>query len=159
MLGLPEAGVGNSGILSELPKRKDGFMSAIIDFLKAIAGISSTNPLQQNLWRIKDGRAVVAVGRSPELQSIGGAVYLEGQGLKEPVLIVKGEDGDFRCFSNRCAHFGRKLDPVPGNPILRCCSVNHSTFDYEGNTLTGPAKGSIRTYDCELKDGELTIAI
>jgi cytochrome b6-f complex iron-sulfur subunit len=134
-------------------------MSAIIDFFKAIAGISSTSPLPENLWRLSGGSAIVAVDKSPELSNAGGAVYLQGRGLKEPVLIVKGADGDFLSFSNRCTHAGRKLDPVPGQEALRCCSVNHSRFDYKGNKLSGPAKGPIRTYDCELKDGELVITV
>jgi hypothetical protein len=52
---------------------------------------------------------------------------------------------------------GRKLDPVPGQPVLRCCSVNHSTFDFQGQKLTGPAKGPVTVFGTEIKNGNLVI--
>ncbi len=54
---------------------------------------------------------------------------------------------------------GRKLDAEPDGETLRCCSVNHSTFDYEGNKLSGPAKGPIQVYHSQEVDGNLVISL
>ncbi len=134
-------------------------MSVIVDFFKAVAGICQTRPASPESWRLDGNKATVRVGEVPELQSTGGAVYLKGKGLKIPVLIVRDEDNNYRCFSNQCTHFGRKLDPVPGKSVLRCCSVNHSTFDLQGAKLTGPAKKPIQVYPAELEDGNLVIIV
>jgi nitrite reductase/ring-hydroxylating ferredoxin subunit len=134
-------------------------MSILLDFLKSVAGISETKPLDQGLWRLNGNMVTVKIDQVPELQTTGGAFYLTGNGLKEPILVVSDNEGSFHCFSNRCTHFGRKLDPVPGKPVLRCCSLNHSTFDYQGNNIKGPAKKPIRVYRTELKNSELFITI
>jgi len=134
-------------------------MSGIIDFLKAVAGICETDRLGQDLWEFQGDRVTIKLDRIAELRGPGGAVYLKGKGLERPVLVISDNEGNLRSFSNRCTHGGRKLDPVSGEPVLRCCSVNHSTFDYDGNKLSGPAKKSIRVYQTELKDGDLIISI
>jgi hypothetical protein len=54
---------------------------------------------------------------------------------------------------------GRKLDPMGRDPILRCCSVSRSTFDYHGNVLSGPAKSIIQVYQCDVRDGVLEIVL
>ena len=134
-------------------------MSILLDFLKSVAGISETKPLSQGLWRLDGNTVTVKIDKVPELQRPGGAVYLTGNGLKGPILVVSDNEGSFHCFSNRCTHFGRKLDPVPGKPVLRCCSLNHSTFNYQGANLKGPAKKPIQVYQTELKNSELIITI
>ena len=76
------------------------------------------------------------LGEVPELSQAGGAIYLEGRGLKKPVLIVRAQDDKYLAFASVCPHMKRKIDPVPGQPFLRCCSVMHSTFDYEGRKIS-----------------------
>ena len=134
-------------------------MSVLLDFLKSIAGISETKPLDHGHWRLNGNVATIKIDQVSELQQPGGAVYLTGNGLKDPILVVSDVEGSYHSFSNRCTHFGRKLDPVPGKQILRCCSVNHSTFDYQGNNLSGPAKRPIKVYRTELNSGNLLIFI
>lgn len=134
-------------------------MSVIGDFLRSIAGISETKVLDPEQWQLDANVVTIKIDQVPELQLHGGAVCLKGKGLKDPVLVVCDHEGVYRSFSNKCTHFGRKLDPVPGKPVLRCCSVSHSTFDYLGNNLSGPAKEPIRVYLTELKNGELAIVM
>jgi cytochrome b6-f complex iron-sulfur subunit len=134
-------------------------MSFVIDFFKALAGICETRPLSPTLWELQGNEVVVRIRDVPELQRQGGATYLQGKGLHTPVLIVRGDDGDYHCFSNRCTHMGRKLDPVQGKPELRCCSVSHSTFDFQGAKLSGPAKGPIQPYTSHVENDELVIMI
>ncbi len=134
-------------------------MSAIVDFFRAIAGICQTASLSPELWRVEGSSARVQVSNVPELQAAGGAVYLKGTGLSTPILIVKKQDGGYLCAENRCTHMGRKLDPVPGKEVLRCCSVNHSTFDFEGNKLGGPASKPLSLLKSKEENGELVIEL
>jgi len=134
-------------------------VSVVKDFLKALAGICETRPLSPRHWELQGNRATVRIKDVPELQRPGGAVYLQGEGLEAPVLIVLGDDGNYQCFSNRCTHMGRRLDPVKGKPLIRCCSVMHSTFDRGGSNLSGPAKKPILAYSSHVENDELVIVI
>ena len=89
----------------------------------------------------------------------GGAAYLKGKGLNKPVLVVRGDDGKLYAYQDRCTHAGRKIDPVAGEGKLKCCSINHSTFDYDGKPLSGPAKHDIKRYDTEESAGRLIIKL
>jgi nitrite reductase/ring-hydroxylating ferredoxin subunit len=61
---------------------------------------------------------------------------------------------------NRCTHIGgRRLDPVEGKPELRCCSVGHSVFDYEGIKLSGLAKDPLTTFPVEQQGEELIVTL
>ncbi|GAI06791.1 unnamed protein product, partial [marine sediment metagenome] len=95
----------------------------------------------------------------PEPLQKGEAVYLRGGTLPKPVLLLRTEDDRFLAFEDRCTHFGRKLDPVPGESELRCCSLFHSTYDLEGNRLSGPAKRPLTSYAVEQSDGDLIITL
>lgn len=134
-------------------------LSRIVEFFKAIAGICSTEPLGPDLWKLEGGKAAMELSKVPQLTNPGGAVYLSGKGLKDPILIVNGDGGEFHCFSNRCTHMGRRLDPAGRESNLRCCSVSHSTFDYYGNVLRGPAKSVIQVYQCDIRNGVLEIVV
>jgi cytochrome b6-f complex iron-sulfur subunit len=135
-------------------------MGNIGDFFKSVLGICETEELNSDLWRLDGADARITLGQAPQLQQPDGAVYLKGKGLKYPVLVVKAEGERYLAFANRCTHIGhRKLDPVPGKSTLRCCSVNHSTYDYEGKRTSGPAKGDLETYEVELENGELVVKL
>ena len=65
----------------------------------------------------------------------------------------------YLAFRNVCPHGKRKIDPAPGEPLLRCCSVNHSKFDYDGNRLSGPAKEALTKYETTVSEGNLLITL
>ena len=130
-----------------------------MSFFKALLGICETKPLSSDLWGIEDGKISIKLSEVPELSNEGDAVYVKGPGLPNPVLILRDEDEKYLAFANRCTHGGRKIDPVPGERILRCCSLNHSTYDYDGNNIKGPAKEALTGYTVELSDGNLVITL
>ncbi len=132
-------------------------MSAIVDFFKAVAGICATKPLEEGNWELEHDQARIHLDRVPELREVGTAVYLEGKGLDDRVLVVHAEDGELKAFSNRCTHAGRKLDPVSGEKKLRCCSVSHTTYDYNGENISGPGKRPLKVYRTEKQGDSLTI--
>ena len=126
-----------------------------------IFGISATDkPQDEGGWHYESGKLTISLDRIPELTRSGTAVRFEGKILPVRVLVVFGEDRQYQAFHNRCTHLGhRRLDYVPGTETVQCCSVNKSTFTFEGDKIHGPAPQSIRTYPVEVTDGELRIKI
>jgi nitrite reductase/ring-hydroxylating ferredoxin subunit len=133
-----------SAAASEKKEEDGGGMGG---FFKALFGICKTPELDSGRWNLHENEIRVKVSKVPELQKPYGAVYLQGGRLEVPVLIFRGEDGQVRAYSNKCTHMGRKLDPVPGKEEIRCCSVSHATYDYQGKVTGGPAKEPIKVYE------------
>lgn len=131
-------------------------MAAVCKFFKALLGICETKPLSPDLWSVEGGKVVV---KKPDAIPKGGAAYLQGKGLQEPLLIVHTDDDRYLSFTNRCTHAKRKIDPVVGEQKLRCCSVNHSKFDYDGKPLSGPAKEPLKRHQVELSGGNLVLTV
>jgi nitrite reductase/ring-hydroxylating ferredoxin subunit len=131
-----------------------------LSIIKAALGICETKPLSNSFWSVEGNKVRVKLNHMAEPLQKGKSVYLKGKGLAKPVLLLRTEDDIYLAFSNCCTHFGhRKLDPVPGEPKLRCCSVNHSTFDLQGKPIGGPAKRPLKCYAVERSDGDLVIAL
>jgi nitrite reductase/ring-hydroxylating ferredoxin subunit len=104
-----------------------------------------------------NGQLMIDLNRVPELSNPGGAIRLEGLNLPERILVVHGDDGQFRAFRNRCRHMGRRLDPVPGTQAVQCCSISKSTYSYEGSVVYGPAKGPVEVFAVQHANGKLVI--
>ena len=134
-------------------------MPFFTSFLKALLGICETPPLDAELWTVEENHVTIRLGEAPALAPVGGAARLQGKGLASPILIVHADADEYLAFENRCTHFGRKLDPVEGKQELRCCSVNHSRFDYQGSKLSGPAKGPLKKYPLEKRGEELIVTL
>jgi len=127
---------------------------------KRIFGLCETTlPSDPDCWKVAGGKVEIELARVPELQSKEGAIRLEGGGLSERVLVVHGTDGRFHAFRNKCPHFGRRIDPLPGKPQVRCCSLSKSTFDYKGKKVSGPAKRTLTPYRVEVENGMLIISL
>jgi nitrite reductase/ring-hydroxylating ferredoxin subunit len=126
-----------------------------------IFGIPATNrPQNRECWTYRDGKIVVDLRSAVELQKPGGALRLEGRGLPRRVLVVRGEDGRLHAFHNRCTHLGhRRLDPVPGTDTVQCCSVNKSTYTYDGRKIHGPAPRPVTAYPVAVEDHQAIISI
>ena len=107
-------------------------------FFRMLFGICDTQPpVDTGCWRVDQGKIELDLARTPELQEKGGAIRLEGEGVPERVLVIHGRDGRFRAYRNRCTHGGRRIDPWEETKLLRCCSISKSTFDYDGNVVSG----------------------
>jgi len=128
---------------------------------KQLLGICQTRPpADAECWTCVDDRVEILLDRAAELSDPGGAIRLEGSGLRQRLLVVHGQDGSFHAFPNRCTHIGhRRLDPVPGEAELRCCSVGRSRFDYTGGKLSGLARKPIQPLGVEVESGKLIIAL
>ena len=129
--------------------------------LKRLLGICATQlPANSGCWTYADGKLEVILDKAPELSQKGGAVRLEGPSLPKRVLVVHGQDGAFHAFPNRCTHSGhRRIDPVPGEDKIRCCSVRKSIFEYSGKLISGSAKESLEPLALESDGSKLVISI
>lgn len=126
-----------------------------------IFGIPATDkPRDDSGWQYESGQLTINLDRTPELSRAGGTARFEGKGLPVRVLVVRGEDTQYRAFHNRCTHLGhRRLDYVPGTETVQCCSVSKSTYTFGGEKIHGPAPRPIATYPVEVGEKELRIRI
>ncbi len=132
-----------------------------MSIFKRLFGICETRPpADTGCWSYTDGTLEIRLDQAPELSREGGAIRLEGPSLPKRVLVVHGRDGRFHAFHNRCTHLGhRRIDPLPGEDKIRCCSVGKSTFDYAGKRVSGPAPESIETLALEADGDKLIISV
>ena len=133
-----------------------------MEIIRRILGICKTKqPANPACWKYAGNRVEVDLGLAGELVSPGEAIRLEGEKHREGrILVVHGEDGQYYAFRNRCTHIGhRRIDTVPDEAKLRCCSVSKSTFDYEGKVVSGPAKDPLTVLPTEVRDGRLVIRL
>ena len=129
-------------------------------FLDAVRGIPETQlAVIDDAWSFSDGALSLDLSKLPELADLGGAVRIEGVTLVDPILVVLGEDSNYYAFKNACTHAGRMIDPVAGTMTLECCSVSGSTYDYQGNVISGPAEGKLTGYPLELEASQLAIRL
>lgn len=126
-----------------------------------IFGISATaKPQDESGWHYESGQLTISLDRLPELTQAGTAVRFEGKSLPVRVLVVFGQDRQYRAFHNRCTHLGhRRLDYVPGTETVQCCSVNKSTYTFDGDKIHGPAPQPVDTYPVEVGERKLRIRI
>ena len=123
-----------------------------------IFGICKTDPpSDKGSWTFSDGKAEISLTRAPELSEPGNAVRLEGKGLSRRILVVRGNDGQFHAFENRCTHKGSRLDPVGPDEPLQCCSVGQSTFDLDGKVISGPAKETLSILQVEIETDRVIV--
>ena len=129
-------------------------------FQRLLGKCQTVEPEDAGCWSFENGEITVDLNRAPELTRPNGALRLERKDVNPlRILIIRGDDDKYYSFSNRCAHFGRRLDPVPGAGTVQCCSGGKSTYDYTGERLKGPAKGDIKTYKVVESDGKLVVKV
>jgi len=158
--------------IRELPKRAEAATTQRrgktmeIKFLKRsffqrlLGKPATSSPKNPDCWSYSDGKLSIDLKNAPELEKPGGALRFEGGDLPVRVLVFLGEDKKYHAFRNRCTHMGhRRLDPVPGTDTVQCCSINKSTYDYEGRKIYGPAPEPITNYATTLDNNRLVVTI
>ena len=127
---------------------------------KRLLGICSTRqPANAACWSYVEGKIHVELAEAPELQVPEGAIRLEGKGLPNRILVVRGPDEQLYAFRNRCTHMGRRIDPLPNTEKLQCCSVSKSTYDYSGQVMSGPTTDNLVKYPIIIEGNRLTISL
>jgi len=127
---------------------------------KKIFGICETKPpVDNSAWSVVGNAVTLDLGRLPELAKAGGAVRLEGNGLSARIFVMKGDNGEFYVYENRCTHMGRRLDPGERDGTVKCCSVSGSVFDLNGNPVGGAAKKPVTMFPVSLDGNQLRISL
>ena len=130
------------------------------NIFQRIFGICATSPpTDDGCWKYEGGKVTIDISRARELADENGAIRLEQKGLPYGVLLFRGTDGRHHAFRNKCAHMGRRLDPVPGAQQVHCCSLGGSSYDYDGKILAGFAKEDVPVFEVTEEEGELTISL
>ena len=122
-----------------------------------IFGISATGRAAEGSWTLDGKNLKIDTGKLPELSSPGTGVRIEGSGLPERVLLIRGTDGELHAFRNRCTHGGRRLGPSGDG--VQCCSVGKSFFDMNGSILSGSAKKNIKKYKTSRENNYIIIEL
>src|SRR5262245_46697675 len=87
----------------------------------------------------------VCVGRAEELPQVGD--YLAFQICDEPVVVIHGEDGAIRAFSNVCRHRGAVIASGKGSRRRLVCPYHHWSYDTLGRLVGAPGIGEREDFD------------
>lgn len=129
-------------------------------FIQRIFGIPATKPpLNADCWSYKDGIMEVDLTKATELQAVGGGLGLESPDMPKRVLIVRGAGDAWFAFENSCRHGHRRLDPVPGEERVQCCSMGKTKYDFTGKPYSETVKECLPMFPVEEKDGRLIVKI
>ena len=129
-----------------------GIISSILAIYSG-AGCALTKTYRVTL---KNGKFVAAIQQYPELLHAGGGIILEPEGMQEPIVVVNIDGTTFSAVSAVCAHMGCTVG-VKKNFLL--CPCHGSTYDLNGNVVRGPAARSLKKFQTEVKNGNITIII
>ena len=96
----------------------------------------------------------VMVGHVGELQEPGD--YVSQTVAGEPIVVVRGKEGELRAFSNVCRHRGARVADGSGNcgKALRC-PYHGWTYGLDGRLLGVPEKSGFPGFD---KDDQRALA-
>ena len=128
---------------------------------KRIFGICETKlPTDKECWKLSSDTTIqIELEKTPELLTKGSAIRIEGKNLSERILVVFGDDGKYYAFINKCPHAKRRIDPVKGEMLVRCCSIGKSTFNYKGELISGSTKESLEVLKIGQENNKLIISL
>lgn len=97
---------------------------------------------QRAVWR----RTWLLVGHVSQLGAPGD--YLSETIAGEPIVVIRGQDGELRAFSNVCRHRGARIADGSGNcgKALRC-PYHGWTYGLDGRLLGVPEKSGFPGFD------------
>ena len=104
-----------------------------------------------------DGKIVVPVADIPELSAVGGWVIGTSTGLQEPCIVVRSEAGRIDVASARCTHAGCNV-AFNGLNYTLDCPCHGSSFELDGQVVSGPATLPLRAFRTEFDGATLLIA-
>ncbi len=121
--------------------------------------VPATPAVESDGWRFADGELIIDLRKVRGLSEPDSALRFESDALPGRVLVVHGTDGAFHAYANSCTCSGFRIDPVPGEQKIRCCTLMQSTFDYSGKHLSGPAKTDLTVYEVSADGEELRVKL
>jgi choline monooxygenase len=105
-----------------------------------------TDPATAQLEREKIfGRTWQVVGRRDQIPNSGD--YFTTELIGEPLLIVRGSDGQIRGFYNVCRHRAGTPAQGCGSRKLFRCNYHAWTYDLEGRLISAPEVKGVQPFD------------
>ena len=98
-------------------------------------------------------RSWLCVGRAEQIPNAGD--YLAVLVAGEPLLVVRGKDGEIRALSAVCRHRGQVITTVSGSVRAFRCPLHFWTYDLDGRLLGAPRMGDRGELDCLRRTIEL----
>ena len=78
----------------------------------------------------------LCLGREEEIPNKGD--YIATRVLDEPLLLIRGENGEINAMSNLCAHRGVEVATGSGNKRAFTCPFHGWTYDLQGKLVGAP---------------------
>jgi cytochrome b6-f complex iron-sulfur subunit len=77
---------------------------------------------------------------------------------KDPVIVVRTEQGQFKAFSARCTHLGCIVQfKTDDGPPHFACNCHQSQFDINGNNFAGPAPRPLTALKVSVVDSSIIV--
>jgi Rieske Fe-S protein len=89
------------------------------------------------------------------LQKPGGAVKVDIEEEKYPLIVFRASESKAIALSSRCTHQGCEVK-MPDEGRIQC-PCHGSTFSVTGKQLSGPAPTPLPTYPAEVRDGSVVV--
>ncbi|MEM6679223.1 MAG: aromatic ring-hydroxylating dioxygenase subunit alpha [Pseudomonadota bacterium] len=138
--------------MSRLPARDvDGMLREMGDAERGLPGVLYANDA---VFRCEAETLLATewmpIGRADEIPDPGD--YLTAELLGEPLVIVRGDDGVVRCFSNICRHRGALIASGSGNAKRLVCPYHAWSYDRTSGALVSAPrmKDRIAPSQCDL---------
>jgi phenylpropionate dioxygenase-like ring-hydroxylating dioxygenase large terminal subunit len=96
---------------------------------------------KEQIWM----RDWLAVGREEEIPNAGD--YTALRILDEPVLLVRGKQGEINAFANICQHRGVEICTGTGNKKALNCPFHGWTYDLSGKLIGAPLMRESENFD------------
>ena len=90
------------------------------------------------------------------LQSDGGSVITGSNEIDSNGLLLLREANTIKAFTNNCTHSGYDLLPF-SNGVSICSSGHGGRFNTDGQGISQPASGTLKSYSTSLSDNILTV--
>lgn len=124
-----------------------------------ITGVGTTPAINPEACTITDSDLRIDMGKEPRLKTIGDAVKILDEKLKEPLIIVHKTQGTYIAASIKCTHRGVEVEYKPNDKCFKCASLGASRFKTDGTKIKGFAKGPLKSYPAKLEGNILKIDI
>ena len=90
------------------------------------------------------------------LQIDGGSVATESNEIDSAGLLLLRSGDNIKAFTRRCTHQGVQLNAF-SNGVSVCAFGHGAQFNENGNHISGPGDGSLKSYETLLDGNVLTV--
>ena len=95
----------------------------------------------------------VSAGQVDDFKTVDSKIIRFG---REPVIIIKDEENNFKAFSATCTHLDCTVQYKKDEKII-WCACHNGKYDLQGRNIAGPPPRPLDKYMVMLRDNELLI--